>query len=604
MNEQALLIFLPNIISILVTLGVFLFTWRRRDEAGAAAFSWYVLSSLLYTLFGVFELFSNTIGGKRFWGNLRFVVTLFGPLVFLNFALTFTRRKLSHPERIWKFLIGLALLLVLVLYTDFYHHWVYPQGSIASTEPFSPLNYEFTVAAWIFILYGYGVGIWGLLLLISAFINARKPFRSQIFAVIISLMMPLVGVGLTLAGITIFDQLDTTYIAIAISSTIIALALFRFRLFDIVPIARDMLIEKMHDMVLVFDDQTRLIDANPAALSFLNLGEKEVIGRRVADVIPDWDRVEQQYIDSPGNPVELVIDNGGDARDLSVVFTSLLGEEGKTAGQIAIARDITGQKQIERRIKQYNKQLEILNRELEEANQKLVKLDQIKDDFLANVSHELRSPMTNIRLYHELIDLQPKRVKEFMETLSRETVRLADLIESLLALTRFDQGVFKLDKSYFDLGVLIKEYVQDRRTMAENRNLSLSLVGDQEALVVCADRKQIGQVFSNILTNALNYTPGGGKITINMRLRNEHKNKWAGFSVQDSGLGITLEDQEQLFTRFFRGRVGTNSAVTGTGLGLAISKEIVDRHGGEIIVESQGVPGEGAIFTVWLPFDD
>jgi signal transduction histidine kinase len=108
-------------------------------------------------------------------------------------------------------------------------------------------------------------------------------------------------------------------------------------------------------------------------------------------------------------------------------------------------------------------------------------------------------------------------------------------------------------------------------------------------------------VVSILLTNALNYTPAGGHITIRSDRRQQPEQQWVGFQVQDTGLGITPADQNHLFERFFRGKVGQNSGAPGTGLGLAIAKEIMTRHDGCIEVQSSGIPGEGTTFTVWLP---
>ncbi|MBM3145923.1 MAG: HAMP domain-containing histidine kinase [Chloroflexi bacterium] len=239
--------------------------------------------------------------------------------------------------------------------------------------------------------------------------------------------------------------------------------------------------------------------------------------------------------------------------------------------------------------------------ELEKANEHLRELGRQKDEFFAKISHELRTPITNIKLHHELIALQPERADEFLETLSRETDRLSYLIERILMLSRFDQGITKHEPSVFDLGALVQEYVADRRALAESKGLSLNVRSDLSDPVVYADRDLIGQVLSILLTNALEYTPAAGIVYIRLHERYNGIQKWIGFSVKDSGKGISLEDQEHLFTRFFRGSVGRKSGVSGSGLGLAIAREIVGRHGGRIDVVSRGIPGEGTTFHVWLP---
>ena len=109
---------------------------------------------------------------------------------------------------------------------------------------------------------------------------------------------------------------------------------------------------------------------------------------------------------------------------------------------------------------------------------------------------------------------------------------------------------------------------------------------------------------SILLTNALNYTPGGGAILVRTQTEMYQGEQWVGFAVSDNGPGIPLDEQPQLFTRFYRGSVGLESGIPGTGLGLALVKEIVERHQGRVEVSSSGVAGEGAVFGVWLPAAD
>ncbi len=110
-----------------------------------------------------------------------------------------------------------------------------------------------------------------------------------------------------------------------------------------------------------------------------------------------------------------------------------------------------------------------------------------------------------------------------------------------------------------------------------------------------------GLILSAILTNALNYTPAGGSIRVSTVVEENQDRLWAGFAVSDNGPGIPEEEQERLFERFYRGKVGQSSSRPGTGLGLSIVREIVYRHGGRIIVDSPGIPGKGTTFVVWLP---
>jgi PAS domain S-box-containing protein len=235
---------------------------------------------------------------------------------------------------------------------------------------------------------------------------------------------------------------------------------------------------------------------------------------------------------------------------------------------------------------------------LEVANEELRVLSRMKDQFVSNVSHELRTPITSMLLQIHLAARAGAGIQQNrLEALRREARRLEDLIESLLFLSRLDQDRVTITFKDIDLNSLIGDLVLDRQVLSEQQGLRLSFVPLADCPTVTGDPRLIGQVLSILLTNAINYTPQGGQIEVATLC----ENGWAGFRVSDTGLGIPADEREQLFSRFFRGKVGRDSGESGTGLGLAIAKEIVDRHDGRIEIESDGVPGRGTTFKVWLP---
>jgi signal transduction histidine kinase len=206
-----------------------------------------------------------------------------------------------------------------------------------------------------------------------------------------------------------------------------------------------------------------------------------------------------------------------------------------------------------------------------------------------------------LKLNYRLIQMDPERQETYVERLGREIDRLNGLIEDLLRLSRLDQGRVTLNMERLDLNELGRQYVEDRSPLAEDRRIGLAFKGRARLPEVQADKGLLGQAISVLLTNALNYTPGGGQVAVVTRTRRRDGQAWAGIAVSDTGPGIGADEIKQLFQRFFRGRTGRDSGVPGTGLGLAIAHEIVERHRGQIEVESAGVPGEGTRFTIWLP---
>lgn len=256
----------------------------------------------------------------------------------------------------------------------------------------------------------------------------------------------------------------------------------------------------------------------------------------------------------------------------------------------------------QRRAVELTRLVEQRTAELQDALVQARAADRAKSQFVSNVSHELRTPLTSIRLYLDLAERgKPERLKTYLSALIRETDRLQTLVESLLLISRLDLKKIRLDPRMVDLNAVASTLVADRGTLFTENGLGLTFAGDPDLPVIPADRQLIEQVLTNLLTNAMNYTPEGGNVRVATRRVVDRDNTWATVTIEDTGLGIPPEEKARLFQRFERGQASAALQVPGTGLGLAISKEIIDLHHGRITVESE--LGEGSAFTVWLAAD-
>ncbi|WP_322507119.1 GAF domain-containing protein [Anaerolinea sp.] len=230
---------------------------------------------------------------------------------------------------------------------------------------------------------------------------------------------------------------------------------------------------------------------------------------------------------------------------------------------------------------------------------RLKELDRLKSQFVSNVSHELRTPLTSIKLYAEqLPTASAERSARYLAALQRETARLEAMVEDLLTISRLDLGKTRIQISALPLAPFVQQIVEDRRMLAHSRGLTLHFQQDEHLPPVAGDERFVMQIVTNLLTNAINYTPAGRNIFISVR----HDPQEAGFlrlTIEDEGVGIPPEEMPHLFERFFRGSAGRKLEVPGTGLGLAIVKEMVERLNGKIYIESE--VGKGTKAIVWLP---
>jgi signal transduction histidine kinase len=225
-------------------------------------------------------------------------------------------------------------------------------------------------------------------------------------------------------------------------------------------------------------------------------------------------------------------------------------------------------------------------------------LDQIKGDLVATASHELKTPLTSIRLaVHLLLEettgpLTPKQT-ELLQDARENSERLLAMVNNLLDLARLEQGWRQLDVQSVSPGSLLREAVDAIEVRAQDKNVDIRIKLPDELPPVAVDKERIGHAVRNLLDNALTYTDTGGRITLSA----ESIDDSVIFSVTDTGVGISPQFVPRIFEKFFR--VPGQSRGRGTGLGLAIVHEIVVGHGGTICCESQ--PGVGTTFRIRLP---
>lgn len=237
---------------------------------------------------------------------------------------------------------------------------------------------------------------------------------------------------------------------------------------------------------------------------------------------------------------------------------------------------------------------------MREQNEQLRELDQMKDEFVALVSHELRTPLTAIQGYMELVleevsgPLNDEQ-RAMLAAIDRNSSRLFRLVNDLLFVAQVNAGKLSVAIEDVDLAAVARQSVDDARWRADAAGVALSFQCDLTP-TVRADAVRLGQVFDNLISNAIKFTPPGGRVGLSVSMVGSD----AMIVVADSGMGMSPEDQLRLFTRFFRTKAA--AAIPGTGLGLTITKAILDAHRGSISVESE--LGRGTRFTVTVPGAD
>jgi two-component system sensor histidine kinase BaeS len=237
---------------------------------------------------------------------------------------------------------------------------------------------------------------------------------------------------------------------------------------------------------------------------------------------------------------------------------------------------------------------ERMSRRVEEMADRLAEEEHSRARFVSKVSHELRTPLTVIKGYVYTLqrsETDPAKLAR-LDVINGECERLAYLVEDLLELSRARAGELRVAADAFPLRGCVEEVVESLRTVAEQRHVAVETAWQADGELVMGDRNRIRQVFANLLTNGLKYSPADSRVTV----RGEVADGQVVVSVQDRGRGIAAHDLPHVFDEFFQ---GAHRPEPGAGLGLAIARELTEAHGGSIDVRS--VVGEGTCFTVRLP---
>ena len=337
------------------------------------------------------------------------------------------------------------------------------------------------------------------------------------------------------------------------------------------------IIKHMEDGLVAIDGKGQIIHYNPSFLSMLNLREKDLTDKSYDKIIDDYSKdLEYGAIlqKSISNSSENIIFENNKKRILKASPALFRDEAGRISGAIVVFQDITESQRLE----------------------------DMRREFVANVSHELKTPITTIKSYSETLlcgALEDKELsKSFVEVIENEADRMSSLVKDLLQLSRMDYEKVVWEMHHLDLREIVTDSVRKLEVHFQNKNQRLNMQISDEAVPIYADRGKIQQVIINLLTNAIKYTPENGNIRISAQVVDKN----AIFEVQDSGIGIPKEDIKRIFERFYRVDKGRSRAQGGTGLGLSIAHNIIKQHKGSIKVSSE--LEKGSIFTVYFPVDN
>jgi PAS domain S-box-containing protein len=360
MNRQELLYLLPYLLSLALSLGIFTYTWQHRTVPGARVYSWFVGGQTLTTLGFILELISPNLENKLLWDKFQWLTDTFLVILpFLIFSVQFSEYKLKHPRLTWGFWLGLTILFTFLLLTDDLHHLLYPNPHLSADYPFPELRYDFTFVVYSYaLLYVYGANFYGISLLIRRALQPYDAHRLQYWTIAIGFLIPISLSILALFNIRLAPQRDIAPLSFAIGNLIVSWGLFRYGLFNIVPIARERVLENITDSIIVLDTSNRVVDMNHVALANVGKTSAQVIGHPAQEVFAEWLHLVQQVPDLDDATLEVTAKVRGEAVIYELSISPIRDRGNRLIGRAFVAHDITRRKMLEDGYRQLSEELE------------------------------------------------------------------------------------------------------------------------------------------------------------------------------------------------------------------------------------------------------
>ena len=532
------------------------------------------------------EFLGADIATKLFWAKFQYFGILGLPLAYFWFALEFSGRKawLTRSRIFSLVLIPITILLLVV--SNESHRLIWSSWCLELVKGTHFLHLEHGIAFWVNITYTYFILTVSTVLMLTTITRRAELYRKQIAVLLIGVFAPWIGNAVSNLGL-LSIPVDLTPFGFTVTGFAITWGIFRHSFMHIAPIAHETVFENMNDSVFILDIHNIVVDANTAALQALSLSADGLIGKHINEAFTEQRDLNKYFKHIMNTREEITIIEDNLIRYYELSISPLLNRKENTIGRVIVLHDISDSKEVSIAI--------------EKARDEALRANQIKSEFLARISHEIRSPLGVIRGYADLMsapaygvltDLQTNALGEIIES----TQRVSDMVGELLDEARLTSGAVEPEIRQFSPIDILNNAKKKLSVLANKKGLFLSAEFDPELpSQITSDPTFVNQMITNLVANAIKFTATG---EVSIKLYCAGKEHWA-IEVTDTGSGIPEEAIKSVFEPFRQADNTITRVYGGTGLGLSIVKHLVELLNGRVKVNSK--VDEGSTFTIILP---
>jgi len=581
------------------TVGAFmlllaLFAFRKPRHSGTRAYAWLCIAISIYATFYGLEVISHDLEVALFWSRLQYIGIASIPALALVFGLQFT--GLGYQLRQWRAVVPwiIPATTLVLKFTDEAHGLIYQQ--VSATQAFGLLVLDIVPGMWYWVQVAYInlVMLVVVALMIRHLIFATTPFRVQAVILLTASLAPWFGHLFYLTGGS-YLGLDLSPVFFSLFGALVAIGIYRYGLFDLVPIAREHVFENLHDAMVVTDTSRRVIDFNAQGAQLFGETNHQASGMPAALFFQAHPMVNE-FLNSDKDKEVLSMKGkampsrpqGEDAATYIMEKSPVYSNRHKLLGYILSFKDITDLKRTEAALIRAKQQAEHANR--------------AKSEFLANMSHEIRTPMNAILGFTEALShrLENPAHKKMIESVSSSGKLLMSLLNDILDLSKIEAGQLVIRPQFISLATIAGDIRTLFEDAAAKKGLRLEVrLSEDFPDTLMLDEMRIRQVFFNLVGNAVKFTHKGSiRLVIDYRPDSLQTGELL-IRVEDTGIGIAPDQLSRIFDAFNQQEGQLTREYGGSGLGLSISRRLIEKMHGELTVESE--PGKGSVFRVRIP---
>ncbi|MGM0401157.1 MAG: histidine kinase N-terminal 7TM domain-containing protein [Chloroflexota bacterium] len=574
------------VVSAAICVGLAFVSWRWRGTRGALALVLLMLAIAQWDLVVALEAAAVRESQKILWSKISYIGVTASPLLLLVFVLRYTRQDEVLPTRFFVSLWIVPAVTVALALTNEGHGLVWTRVGLHPDPARNVLLYEYGLWFWFWMAYAYCLLAVATFFLVRMALQYRHTYRLQATLLLLALFFPWLSNILYITDVGIFSGQDLTPLSFALAAALLVLDIHRFRLLDLVPIAREAVIESMEEGVLVLDREDCIVDANPAALDLLAL-DASSIGRRVGEALAAWPELVEICRHGRQKRCE-VYREGPSPQYLDVRLSQMHDRQERLRGRLVVVNDMTVQKSLEEQLRQAQK-MEAVGR------------------LAGGIAHEFNNLLTVINGYTEMSltgldgdDPIHKDLEQVLEA-GRRAARLTGRLLTFSRRRSMEEKIVDPRDVLKDMSHMLKPVV--------DKDVRLKIEAADALGKIRVDRGRLEEALLNLVTNAQDAIgekrDGGGMITIEARNVDlaaavksylpVERGEYVLVGVHDTGAGMDADVQERIFEPFFT----TKEVGEGTGLGMAIVYGTVEAFGGGIEVDS--TPGQGTSVRIYIP---